>query len=150
MPRRRSEIYVEFKQPPLRLFGNDCDNIGPNSLILSIQPQEEISLALSVKYPGIGNRSYAVSMKFNYEQGFNIKQHPPYERLLVDCIKGDLTLLARQDGVEAMWSIVDQIIELWDQVPAKDFPNYTAGSWGPKEADKLIENDNRKWRFDNE
>lgn len=150
LPRRRSEIYVEFKQPPLRLFGNDCDNIGPNSLILSIQPQEEISLALSVKYPGIGNRSYAVSMKFNYEQGFNIKQHPPYERLLVDCIKGDLTLFARQDGVEAMWSIVDQIIEPWDQVPAKDFPNYTAGSWGPKEANKLIENDNRKWRFDNE
>lgn len=147
LPQRVSEIYVEFKQPPLRLFGRTCDVLAPNSLILSIQPQEEICLGLSVKYPGIGNQPHAVHMEFNYEKSFNIKQHPAYERLLVDCIKGDLTLFARQDGVEAMWSIVDQIIRRWEQSPAKDFPNYAAGTWGPEEAHELLKRDGKKWRF---
>lgn len=145
--RRVSEIYIQFKYPPLRLFGRTCDIIQPNCLILSIQPQEEICLGLNVKYPGIENRPYTVHMEFNYERNFKIRQHPAYERLLIDCVKGDLTLFARQDEVEAMWSVVDPIINHWESRLKTNFPNYEAGSWGPKEADELMKRDQRQWRL---
>jgi glucose-6-phosphate 1-dehydrogenase len=144
--KRATEIAIEFKQPPLRLFGRTCDMLEPNLLVLSIQPQEEIVLRFGVKYPGGLNQIYSVNMEFNYEKAFNITRHPPYERLIIDCIKGDLTLFARQDGVEAMWTIVDPIVSRWESIPANNFPNYRAGSWGPKEADALMERDGRAWR----
>ena len=147
LAQRTTEIYVQFIQPPLKLFGDVCQDLKPNGLIFSIQPDEQISLELSVKYPGIGNSPYVVSMDFNYEKSFNIKSYPPYGRLLMDCIRGDLTLFARQDGVEAMWSLVDPIIDWFDNNPAQDFANYKAGTWGPEKANLLLENDNRKWRF---
>lgn len=145
LPKRVTEISVQFKQPPLRLFGRTCDALEPNRLIFGIQPQEEISLGLSVKYPGVGNQPHTVSMDFNYEGAFTIERHYAYERLLIDCLRGDLTLFARQDGVEAMWLVVDPIISRWDADPPKDFPNYPAGTWGPKEADELLERDGRSW-----
>lgn len=147
MPRRQSEIYAEFKQPPLQLFGRICDEIEPNALIFSIQPDEELTLRMNVKIPGMTNRPQAVDMDFNYEDAFQVKHDTPYERLLMDAIRGDLTLFARQDGVEAMWGVVDPIIQRWESHPAKDFPNYEAGSWGPKTADRLLERDGRRWRF---
>lgn len=147
LAKRVTEISVEFKRPPLRLVGRDCDIPESDRLVMGIQPQEEISLRFGVKYPGAGNRLYPVDMVFNYQTAFHIKRHPAYERLLMDCIKGDLTLFARQDGVEAMWSIVDPIVARWENVPATDFPNYPAGSWGPKEADELIRRDGRAWRI---
>jgi glucose-6-phosphate 1-dehydrogenase len=146
LARRVTEIYIQFKPPPLRLLGRVCDIPSPNALIFSIQPQEEISLQLSVKYPGMENRPHMVNMEFNYEKTFNFKMHLAYERLIIDAIKGDLTLFARQDGVEAMWSVVDPIIASWESVPAEDFPNYAAGTWGPKSADELIQKDGRRWR----
>ncbi|MDP6685933.1 MAG: hypothetical protein QGI05_03175 [Candidatus Omnitrophota bacterium] len=145
MKKAVTEISIQFKQPPLRLLGRACDVIGANQLTLSIQPDEEICLRLNVKYPGMGNKPYPVNMAFNYEQGFKMKKHPAYERLLIDCIKGDLTLFARQDGVENMWSIVDPIVARWEKKPLKKFPNYTAGTWGPKEAQQLMEKDGREW-----
>ncbi len=144
--KRSTEIFIQFKQPPLRLLGRVCDVLTPNALIFSIQPDEEISLQLSVKYPGMHNRSHVVNMNFNYEKTFNFKMHLAYERLLIDAIKGDLTLFARQDGIEAMWSVVDPIISRWESIPAKDFPNYAAGSWGPEAAAELMQKDGRKWR----
>ena len=84
-------------------------------------------------------------MDFNYEGAFTIERHYAYERLLIDCLRGDLTLFARQDGVEAMWSVVDPIVSRWDADPLKDFPNYQAGTWGPKKADDLMEEDGRSW-----
>lgn len=86
-------------------------------------------------------------MEFSYQDAFGIKKHPPYERLLIDSIKGDLTLFVRQDGIEAMWTIVDPIIAHWENNPAPDFPNYPAGSWGPQKAHQLMEKEGRKWRF---
>jgi glucose-6-phosphate 1-dehydrogenase len=145
LTKRVTEISVQFKQPPLKLLGSACDVLEPNRLILGIQPQEEISLLLSVKYPGVGNQPHAVTMDFNYETSFHVGRHHAYERLLIDCLKGDLTLFARQDGVEAMWSIVDPIIHRWEAVPP-DLPNYAAGSWGPREADALIGREGRTWR----
>jgi len=146
LARRITEISVQFKQPPLRLFGRSCDVLEPNILALGIQPQEEMALRLGVKYPGSVNQIYSVNMEFNYQKSFNIKRHPPYERLLMDCMKGDLTLFACQDEIEAMWAAVDPIIARWESKPATDFPNYPVGSWGPKEADELIEKEGRKWR----
>jgi glucose-6-phosphate 1-dehydrogenase len=150
MPRRQSEIYVEFRQPPLRLFGRICDVLEPNGLVFGIQPNEEILLRLSVKSPGMGNIPRAVNMDFNYLETFAVTQDAPYERLLIDTIRGDLTLFARQDGVEAMWGVVDPIIQAWEENPAPDFPNYPAGSWGPIAADSLIRRDGRNWRFSGE
>ena len=86
-----------------------------------------------------------MSMDFNYEGAFAIERHYAYERLLIDCLKGDLTLFARQDGVEAMWSVVDPIISRWEATGAKSFPSYSAGTWGPGEANELLEKDGRTW-----
>lgn len=146
MPKTFTEISIHFKHPPLKLLGGSCDDVEANWLILNVQPQEEIRLGLNVKYPGAGNRPYTVNMEFNYERSFGIKKHPAYERLIGDCIKGDLTLFARQDGVEAMWSVVDPIIRRWEDAPARDFPNYPAGTWGPQEAGDLLLRNGRKWR----
>lgn len=145
MSKRYSQIVVQFNQPPLRLFGRSCDILKPNALVFSLQPNEEICLGLSVKSPGVSNQPYTANMDFNYEKTFNVKQFPAYERLLIDCIKGDLTLFARQDGVEAMWSVVDQITKYWGDNPAVDFPNYEAGTDGPTDALNLLSRDGREW-----
>lgn len=150
LPSSVTEIAIEFKHPPLRLLGRACDFLEPNLLILSIQPQEGISLRFSVKLPGEGNQPHPVEMDFNYARVFKLNPHAAYERLLMDCMRGDLTLFARQDGVEAMWGVVDPIIKYWENNPPADFPNYAAGTWGPKEADTLLEKEERKWRFTQE
>jgi len=149
MKNRITEISIHFKQPPLRLFKSICEIREPNLLVLGVQPHEEIVLHIGVKHPGIGNQLYPVNMGFNYEKDLQGQVHfpLPYERLLLDCMKGDQTLFARQDGIEAMWSIVDPIIERWENTPPPEFPNYAAGSWGPDDADRLIEADGRQWRI---
>ncbi|MFB0526500.1 MAG: glucose-6-phosphate dehydrogenase, partial [bacterium] len=146
LSKRITEISIQFKQPPLKLFGRTCDVLEPNILVLGIQPEEVIYLNFGVKYPGSANQIYSVNMEFNYEKSFKIKRHPPYERLLIDCMKGDLTLFARQDGIEAMWQVVDPIIYRWESRPASNFPNYSAGSWGPEEANQFMEKEGRQWR----
>ena len=149
LAKRVTEISIHFKQPPLRLFRSVCDVREPNVLILSVQPQEAIVMHIGVKHPGIGNQLYPVNMEFNYETDFQDDVHfpLPYERLLLDCMKGDQTLFARQDGIESMWSVVDPIIKRWEDTSVSDFPNYTAGSWGPDKAKALLEREGRQWRF---
>jgi glucose-6-phosphate 1-dehydrogenase len=145
LTRRHTEVIVQFRQPPLRLFGRTCDDIAPNILRFSIQPKEEIAWQLNAKRPGDGNQAHPVNLTFNYESFTDTQQRPAYERLLLDCIKGNPMLFARQDGVEAMWGIVDPIIRRWETALDKDCFSYPAGSWGPKEADDLIAKDKRKW-----
>lgn len=145
MPRRVTEICIEFKQPPLRLFGRTCDVLEPNLLFLTVQPNEEISLRFGIKYPQAVNKIYPATMDFSYQDTFKTKSHPAYERLLVDCMKGDLTLFVRQDGVEAMWKLIDPITSRWESTPAPRFPNYKAGAWGPEQARALLEKDGRTW-----
>ncbi len=149
LKKRITEISIHFKQPPLRLFSSTCEIREPNILVLGVQPHEEISLHIGVKHPGIGNQLYPVNMNFNYEKDLQGDIHfpLPYERLLLDCMKGDQTLFARQDGVEAMWTIVDPIIKRWESTHAPEFPNYKAGSWGPAKADELLATDGRQWRI---
>ena len=145
MKRRVTEICMQLKHFPVKLFGRTCDIIEPNILILTIQPDEKISLRFSVKYPYTENQVYPVDMVFNYNETFKLAVHPAYERLLIDMLKGDLTLFVRQDTVEEMWTIVDPIISLWESTPPEDFPNYAAGAWGPEAAHRLLEQDGRYW-----
>jgi glucose-6-phosphate 1-dehydrogenase len=145
MARRVTEICLQLKQVPLRLFGRACDVPDPNILVLTIQPDEKISLRFGVKYPYANNQIYPVNMVFSYHETFQDKPHFAYERLLLDCLKGDLTLFIRQDAIEAMWDAVDPVIARWENVTPLDFPNYPAGTWGPGEARLFIEREGRHW-----
>jgi len=140
-----TEIAINFKEVPHRLF-NDLDSpLQPNVLVIRIQPNEGISLRFGAKLPGQSMRIRAVNMDFRYGSSFGVKAPEAYERLLLDCMLGDSTLYARRDMVERGWEIVDPILKSW-QTPASDFPNYEAGSWGPQAAFELIERDGREWR----
>ena len=145
MTRRATEVVIQFYQPPLRLFGRSCDTLDPNALVITIQPEEKISLRFGVKYPYSANQIYPIDMNFCYRDVFQTPPHPAYERLLIDCLRGDLTLFVRQDQIEAMWEVVDPILKRWDDTPPLDFPNYAAGTWGPVEAHRLLEREDRRW-----
>lgn len=145
LARRVTEICVQFRQPPLRLFGRTCDVLEPNLLVLTIQPEEGIRLRFGVKNPGSANQIAPVNVHFTYRGSFSVAPPEPYGKLLLDCIKGDLTLFERQDGVEAMWSIVDPLVARWEQVAPADFPNYRAGTWGPAAAAGLLAGTGRRW-----
>jgi len=145
LAKRVTEIAIQFDQPPLRLFGRTCDVLEPNVLLLTIQPEEKISLRFGVKVPSMPNQIYPIDMKFSYKETFQSAPHPAYERLIQDCLKGDLTLFVRQDQIEAMWEAVDPIISCWENQPPKNFPNYAAGTWGPPEAKQLLEQEGRRW-----
>jgi glucose-6-phosphate 1-dehydrogenase len=145
MTRRTTEVVIQFYQPPLRLFGRACDTLDSNALVLTIQPEEKISLRFGVKYPYSANQIYPIDMSFCYQDAFHTPSYPPYERLLLDCLRGDLTLFVRQDQIEAMWEAVDPILERWENTPPPDFPNYAAGTWGPVEAHRLLEREGRRW-----
>jgi len=145
MPKRITEMAIVFKQPPLRLFGRTCDVLEPNILVLTIQPDEKISLRFGVKYPHAANQVYSIQMDFSYQETFNIPSYPAYERLLLDCMKGDLTLFVREDAVEAMWEVVDPIVRRWENGPPENFPNYPAGTWGPVEAQHVMDQEGRSW-----
>lgn len=145
LAKRITEIAVEFHQPPLKLFGRTCDILEPNVLTLTIQPEEKISLRFGVKYPFAANQIYSIHMNFSYRQAFQMTSPSAYERLLLDCMKGDLTLFVREDQIEAMWEVVDPIIQRWESMPPKNFPNYAAGTWGPMEAGGLLEQEGWRW-----
>lgn len=145
MPTLVTEICIELKRLPLRLFGRTCDALNPNVVRLTIQPDEKISLGFGVKYPFSTNQIYYVNMVFSYAATFKVELRKPYERLLVDILKGDLTLFVREDEIEAMWRVVDPIIRRWESQKPPDLPNYRAGTWGPPAAVALLEREGRKW-----
>ena len=118
----------------------------PNVLALQIQPEEGISLRFAAKAPGALMRLGTVDMNFEYADYFGSQPSTGYERLLHDCMIGDATLFQRADMVEAGWCVVSPLLDVWKALPPRNFPNYAAGSWGPKEADELLERDGRRWR----
>jgi glucose-6-phosphate 1-dehydrogenase len=147
LARRVTEIAIQFKQPPLLLFKSCAvEDVSPNVLVLRIQPNEGVSLTFEVKPPGPDICVSPLSLDFNYEEGFGSASPEAYETLLEDCIEGDSTLFTRHDWVEAAWCLMDPIIQAWSRTEPKDFPNYEAGSWGPKEADEFMRSDGRRWR----
>ncbi|HYY24881.1 MAG TPA: glucose-6-phosphate dehydrogenase [Candidatus Udaeobacter sp.] len=150
LPRRVTEIAIQFKRPPLLLFkacvAVDVEDVTPNVLCIRIQPDEGVSLTFEVKPPGPEICVNALSLDFKYQQAFGAGPPEAYETLLEDCIEGDSTLFTRHDEVETAWSLVDPIIQAWDKIPPKNFPNYEAGTWGPKEADEFLRRERRHWR----
>lgn len=140
-----TEIAIQFKDVPHRMFNESDAPLQPNVLVIRIQPNEGITLRFAAKLPGQAMRIRAVNMDFRYGSSFGVKSPEAYERLLLDCMLGDSTLYARRDMVERGWEIVAPILEAWKK-PAVDFPNYEAGSWGPGAAFELIERDGRQWR----
>lgn len=116
-------------------------------LVLRIQPDEGISLKMNTKVPGPSSPIQPVKMDFRYGSYFGLTPPEAYERLICDCILGDGTLFARGDEVLASWKWVTPILERWKECPPSDFPNYAAGSWGPKAADDLLAADGRMWRL---
>ncbi|MGH7139600.1 MAG: glucose-6-phosphate dehydrogenase, partial [Pirellulales bacterium] len=117
-----------------------------NQLVLHIQPDEGISLRFEAKVPGFGIETQPVTMDFGYERAFGTKPLTGYETLLYGCMQGDATLFLRGDFVETAWAFLQPILDVWQSLPARKFPNYAAGTWGPKDAHELIEADGRQWR----
>ena len=148
MAKRATEITVQYKTVPRVLFNVDAANpLEPNALSLRIQPDEGISLRISAKLPGPKVRIYPVKMDFRYGSTFGAQASPEaYERLLLEVMAGDATLFMRRDEVEAAWQWISSIQQGWARNPAKWLPEYKAGTWGPVEADRLIESDGRQWR----
>jgi glucose-6-phosphate 1-dehydrogenase len=148
LPKRVSEVAIQFKQPPLMLF-KDSDTQGqvePNVLTLRIQPDEGISLKFGAKVPGTDMQIRSVNMDFFYGSSFVREQPEAYERLLLDAMHGDSTLFTRRDEVEAAWGFVQGILDSWNSASRDNVHTYESGSWGPQAADEFIWRDGRRWR----
>ncbi len=147
LPRRHTEVAIQFRRAPFVLFRDTgVERLTPNFLVLNIQPEEGISLSFGAKMPGPIMRLGNVDMSFAYGDYFGGTAATGYERLLHDCMVGDATLFQRADMVEAGWSVVTPIIDVWRALRPRNFPNYAAGTWGPREADDLMGRDGRRWR----
>jgi len=147
LARRVTEIVIQFRRTPFVLFRNtSVRNLETNRLVIHIQPEEGISLSFGAKVPGSVMKLGLVNMDFDYSTYFGMEHSTGYERLLRDCMAGDATLFQRADMVEAGWSVIQLILDLWHALPARGFPNYAAGAWGPVEAQELLEKDGRAWR----
>jgi glucose-6-phosphate 1-dehydrogenase len=144
---RTTEIVIQFRRTPFVLFRHTAvKNVETNRLVIHIQPDEGISLSFGAKIPGAVMRLGLVNMDFEYKTYFGAEHGTGYERLLRDCMAGDATLFQRADMVEAGWNVIQPILDVWHALPARGFPNYAAGSWGPVEAEELLERDGRAWR----
>jgi glucose-6-phosphate 1-dehydrogenase len=144
---RNTQVVIQFRRAPFVLFRDTpVENLMPNQLVLHIQPQEGISLRFAAKAPGPVMRLGGVDMNFEYADYFGQQPSTGYERLLHDCMIGDATLFQRADMVEAGWAVVSPVMDVWKALPPRNFPNYASGTWGPKEADELLERDGRRWR----
>ena len=138
LARRVTEIVVHFKSPPLSLFrGTECSPLGPNLLIMHIQPEEGITLQMRAKMPGPTIRTRAVTLDFDYSQFGKIAPSTGYEKLLYDCMIGNTTLFHRADMVDAAWKVADPILTTWATEQGTGPPIYDPGSWGPPEAAHL-------------
>ena len=147
LAKRHTEITVQFKRTPFELFRNaPFHKLHTNTLVIQIQPVEGISLSFGAKVPGPLLRVGSVDMSFEYSKYFGAAAYTGYEVLLYDCMIGDATLFQRADMVEAGWGVVDPILDVWKALPPRRFPSYAAGTWGPKDADELMERDEREWR----
>jgi glucose-6-phosphate 1-dehydrogenase len=143
LPSRVTEIAIQFRRAPHLVFrGQD---LSSNTLVLNVQPDEGISISFHAKLPGQEMKLKTVTMDFSYQAAFGGGERSAYATLINDCMRGDATLFDRADGVEAAWALVDPILNYFQSNKPK-FPNYAAGTWGPHEADELLERDGRHWR----
>ena len=145
LPRRVTEIAIEFTPAPHLVFDHAGAEAAPNLLILRLQPEEGISLKFQSKTPGMGMRLRGVSMDFSYGSSFGARLPSAYETLLLDAIEGDATLYSRQDMVEASWLAVEPLLEVWGNARLA-LPTYPAGTWGPTEAGQMLARRGHHWR----
>lgn len=143
LAKRVTEISIFFRQVPHTLFqSEDVEQVKPNVLTFQIQPDEGISLKISSKPPGPSVRVQSVKMDFSYGTSFGVEAPDAYERLLLDCMKGDATLFTRNDEIEHAWSLMDVLLNSWRELGkgASGIPiyGYPAGTWGPDAADELM------------
>lgn len=147
LPKRVSEVAIQFREVPRILFNAQPDvPLEPTVLSLRVQPEEGLSLRIASKLPGPKVRIYPVKMEFDYSSSFGRQPPEAYERLMLDVMAGDATLFMRRDAVEAAWRFVMPILERWEASRARFLPEYRAGTWGPLEAERMIEADGRRWR----
>ena len=147
LAKRRTDINIRFKQAPLALFRDTpVESLPPNDLTIHIQPDEGVTLRFGVKAPEPQMRIEGVDLKFNYADAFTVAPSTGYETLVYDCMIGDATLFQRADNIEAGWSIVQPILDVWEADKTSVIPTYAAGSSGPEEADALLSRDGRRWR----
>jgi glucose-6-phosphate 1-dehydrogenase len=146
LPRRETTIAIQFKRAPHPPFEEtSAEGLRPNVLLVHVQPDEGVSLAIGAKVPGQGMQIRTVHMDFLYGGAFRTGMPEAYERLILDTLLGDGTLFTRADEVEEQWLLVDSMVAAW-QRDRPGFPNYAAGTWGPPSADDLVHRDGRSWR----
>jgi glucose-6-phosphate 1-dehydrogenase len=146
LARRDTQLSIQFRRPPLRLFQEaGVEAIEPNRLDIVVQPEEAICISMKAKLPGPTIVLEQVRLAFSYSQFGPIPPATGYERLLHDAMIGDTSLFHRADVVEASWRIVAPLLDVWSSLPARDFPNYEAGTWGPAASDELLARDGRRW-----
>jgi len=149
LPRKLSEVVIRFKPVPHSIFKPLLPgDLNPNQLVLTIQPDEGVSLTLQAKQPGAKLCVGDLTLHFNYAEAFGGEVPDAYERLLLDALVGDQTLFIRNDAIEVAWALVTPCLEAWerDEPSAGALHTYPAGSWGPEAADELIRKDGRTWR----
>ena len=146
LPKRATEIAIQFKEVPHRLFRESGSDPDPNLLAIRIQPDEGIMLRFGAKVPGLGIDVRSVTMDFTYGSAFTVDSPDAYETLILDALLGDASLFTRADEVEGAWARVTPIIDAWMDDKPPEFPNYEAGTWGPDAADELLGREGRKWR----
>lgn len=142
LPRQSSVIVIQFKPSENPMFKSDA---VPNRLIISIQPEQEISLLFESKVPGVQMKLKPVEMDFTYKESYAEATPEAYETLLLDVLSGDATLYMRSDQVEAAWKVVMPIMNAWKKFPKKQLLQYPAGSWGPLAATKLLKPNSDHW-----
>ncbi len=146
LPKRATEIAIQYREVPHRLFEDQGVAPDANLLAIRIQPDEGIMLRFGAKVPGLGLDVRSVAMDFTYGSAFSVDSPDAYETLILDALQGDASLFTRADEVEEAWGIVDPIVETWANASGPHFPNYDAGTWGPEAADRLLDRDGRAWR----
>ena len=147
LAKRHTEIAIQFRRAPFQIFRDTAvHKLQTNRLVIQIQPDEGMALSFGAKIPGAQLKLGSVEMSFEYSKWFGTEAYTGYEVLLYDCMLGDATLFQRADMVESGWRILGPVLDVWKALPARSFPNYPAGSWGPREADELMERDGRHWR----
>ncbi|HUQ22461.1 MAG TPA: glucose-6-phosphate dehydrogenase [Gaiellaceae bacterium] len=146
LARRETTIAIQFQRAPHPPFAEIAgDGLRPNVLLIHVQPDEGVSLAIGAKVPGAGMSIRTVHMDFLYGGAFRTGLPEAYERLILDSMLGDATLFTRADEVDEQWALVDSIAAAWKR-DRPNFPNYEAGTWGPRASDDLIHRDGRSWR----
>jgi glucose-6-phosphate 1-dehydrogenase len=146
LPKRSTEVTIQFKRVPHLIYKlSDTKGLEPNFIVIRIQPDDGIAIRFGAKVPGAENQLASVNMNFNYSTAFGIESPDAYERLIADAMEGDSTLFIRRDEIEASWCITDSITSVWKTMPPDTVYPYPAGTWGPPQADELIEKDGRKW-----